>query len=90
MAFFGYVPAPMIFDNRGLPAKDMDWRLEPVYRVNGVTSAARIGNVMHVDLPRPRTRKALLEHPKYYEHREELLTFLADCNQTHAQIGENA
>jgi nitrate/nitrite transport system ATP-binding protein len=27
---------------------------------------ARIGKVMKVDLPRPRTRKALLEHPHYY------------------------
>ena len=42
---------------------------------------AKVGNVMHVDLPRPRTRKALLEHPKYYEYREELLTFLADCDR---------
>jgi nitrate/nitrite transport system ATP-binding protein len=39
---------------------------------------ARIGKVMHVDLPRPRTRKALLEHPKYYEYREELIGFLED------------
>jgi nitrate/nitrite transport system ATP-binding protein len=39
---------------------------------------ARIGNIMHVDLPRPRTRKALLEHPKYYEYREELLRFLQE------------
>ena len=37
---------------------------------------ARIGNVMNVDLPRPRTRKALLEHPGYYAYREELLDFL--------------
>ncbi len=44
---------------------------------------ARVGKVMHVDLPRPRTRKALLEHPKYYQYREELLTFLADCNREH-------
>ncbi len=53
---------------------------------------ARIGNVMPVDLPRPRTRKALLEHPRYYEHREELLTFLADCDRTHkpTQIEESA
>ena len=34
---------------------------------------------MEVDLPRPRTRKALLEHPRYYEYREELLQFLEDC-----------
>jgi nitrate/nitrite transport system ATP-binding protein len=39
---------------------------------------ARIGNVMQVDLPRPRSRKALLDHPKYYDYREELLTFLKD------------
>jgi nitrate/nitrite transport system ATP-binding protein len=44
---------------------------------------ARVGRIMHVDLPRPRTRKALLEHPKYYEYREELLRFLADCDQEH-------
>src|SRR5690606_39022414 len=31
---------------------------------------ARIGDIMTVDLPRPRTRKALLEHPRYYEYRE--------------------
>jgi nitrate/nitrite transport system ATP-binding protein len=40
---------------------------------------ARIGRVMQVDLPRPRSRKALLEHPRYYEHREELLRFLEEC-----------
>ena len=39
---------------------------------------ARIGNIMEVDIPRPRTRKALLEHPKYYEYREELLNFLEE------------
>ncbi|MGV8939616.1 MAG: ABC transporter ATP-binding protein [Allorhizobium sp.] len=38
---------------------------------------ARIGNIMEVDLPRPRTRKALLAHPDYYAYREELLEFLA-------------
>ncbi len=37
---------------------------------------ATIGNVMTVDLPRPRTRKALLEHADYYAYREELLDFL--------------
>ena len=39
---------------------------------------ARIGKVMKVDLPRPRTRTALLEHPHYYAYREELMTFLED------------
>jgi nitrate/nitrite transport system ATP-binding protein len=39
---------------------------------------ARIGRVMEVDLPRPRTRRALLEHSRYYEYREELLGFLEE------------
>lgn len=37
---------------------------------------ATIGNVMQVDIPRPRSRKALLEHPDYYAYREEMLDFL--------------
>ena len=39
---------------------------------------ARIGKIMQVDLPRPRTRKMLLEHPRYYAYREELLGFLEE------------
>jgi nitrate/nitrite transport system ATP-binding protein len=39
---------------------------------------ARIGNVMPVDLPRPRTRKALLSHPDYYRYRAEVLSFLEE------------
>jgi nitrate/nitrite transport system ATP-binding protein len=37
---------------------------------------ARIGNIMEVDLPRPRSRKAMLDHADYYAYREELLDFL--------------
>jgi len=40
---------------------------------------ARIGKVMRVDLPRPRSRKALLEHPDYYAYRQEVLEFLEGC-----------
>ncbi|MEQ9560561.1 MAG: nitrate ABC transporter ATP-binding protein [Rhodospirillales bacterium] len=39
---------------------------------------ARVGKIMEVDLPRPRSRKQLLEHPKYYEYRAELLDFLEE------------
>jgi nitrate/nitrite transport system ATP-binding protein len=39
---------------------------------------ARIGKIMEVDIPRPRTRRALLEHPRYYDYREELLNFLEE------------
>ena len=44
---------------------------------------ARIGKIMDVDLPRPRSRKALLEHPKYYELREQLLGFLEEYEHGH-------
>jgi nitrate/nitrite transport system ATP-binding protein len=37
---------------------------------------AKVGHVMRVDLPRPRSRQALLEHPDYYRYRQELLDFL--------------
>ena len=37
---------------------------------------ARVGHVMEVTLPRPRTRKQLLEHRDYVAYREELLGFL--------------
>ena len=37
---------------------------------------ATIGEIVGVDLPRPRTRKMLLEHPDYYEYREKVLDFL--------------
>ncbi|KGM86459.1 ABC-type nitrate/sulfonate/bicarbonate transport system, ATPase component [Roseovarius mucosus DSM 17069] len=39
---------------------------------------ATIGKITHVSLPRPRTRKALLEHPDYYAYRQEVLDFLED------------
>jgi len=44
---------------------------------------ARIGKIMDVDLPRPRSRKALLEHPRYYELREQLLGFLEEYEHGH-------
>ncbi|HEY6511667.1 MAG TPA: nitrate ABC transporter ATP-binding protein [Burkholderiaceae bacterium] len=44
---------------------------------------AKIGRVLNVPLPRPRTREALLKHPRYYELREELIGFLEDCGRQH-------
>jgi nitrate/nitrite transport system ATP-binding protein len=44
---------------------------------------ATIGKIEEIDLPRPRTRKSLLEHPDYYLYRESLLTFLAECDKAH-------
>jgi nitrate/nitrite transport system ATP-binding protein len=44
---------------------------------------AKIGKIMDVPLPRPRTRDALLAHPRYYELREELIGFLEACGHQH-------
>jgi predicted dehydrogenase len=52
MAFYQFANnAPLLFDNRGLPMKDMNWTkgYEPVYRINGKTAAPRIGNVIHCE-----------------------------------------
>ena len=39
---------------------------------------ATIGKIVEVDLPRPRTRKALVEHPDYYRYRAAVLEFLEE------------
>lgn len=39
---------------------------------------ATIGKIVDVDLPRPRTRKALLEHTDYYRYRQDVLNFLEE------------
>ncbi|MEO1681083.1 MAG: ABC transporter ATP-binding protein [Pseudomonadota bacterium] len=39
---------------------------------------ATIGKITDVKLERPRTRKALLEHPDYYAYRQEVLDFLEE------------
>ena len=44
---------------------------------------AKVGKIEAIDLPRPRTRQNLLEHPDYYKYRESLLTFLSECDHTH-------
>ena len=44
---------------------------------------AKIGKIENIDLPRPRSRKALLSHPDYYRYRESILRFLSDCEHTH-------
>jgi nitrate/nitrite transport system ATP-binding protein len=51
---------------------------------------AKVGKIMNVDLPRPRSRKALLEHPDYYRYREELLEFLEGCDATSPSAAEAA
>jgi nitrate/nitrite transport system ATP-binding protein len=42
---------------------------------------AKVGKILDIPLPRPRTRKMLLEHTNYYPLREELLNFLSECDR---------
>jgi nitrate/nitrite transport system ATP-binding protein len=51
---------------------------------------AKVGKVMEVALPRPRSRKALLEHPDYYAYRQEVLDFLAGCERAKAEAAAAA
>jgi len=39
---------------------------------------AEVGEILEVHFPRPRDRKAVLEHPDYYKLREHLITFLEE------------
>lgn len=59
---------------------DVDEAILLADRVVMMTNGPRatIGKIMEVDLPRPRTRRALLEHPDYYNYREHLLSFLEE------------
>ena len=49
---------------------------------------ARIGKVLEIDLPRPRDRKAVLEDPRFYGYREDVLRFLAEYE--HGAHGDDA
>lgn len=43
--------------------------------------AARVADAMVVDLPRPRRRLEVIDHPSYYRQRGELLYFLNKCKK---------
>ncbi len=59
---------------------DVDEAILLADRVVMMTNGPRatIGKITKVDLPRPRTRKALLAHPDYYAYRQEVLDFLEE------------
>ena len=59
---------------------DVDEAILLADRVVMMTNGPRatIGRITEVNLPRPRTRKALLDHPDYYAYREEILGFLEE------------
>jgi nitrate/nitrite transport system ATP-binding protein len=39
---------------------------------------AEVGDILEIHFPRPRERKAVMEHPDYYKLREHLITFLEE------------
>jgi nitrate/nitrite transport system ATP-binding protein len=43
--------------------------------------AAKVGDILEIDYPRPRNRHALLEDANYYRYREHLIQFLENCEQ---------
>ena len=59
---------------------DVDEAILLADRVVMMTNGPRatIGRIVDVNLPRPRTRKALLEHTDYYHYRQEVLDFLEE------------
>ncbi|MBW0158058.1 ABC transporter ATP-binding protein [Sedimentimonas flavescens] len=59
---------------------DVDEAILLADRVVMMTNGPRatIGKITEVNLPRPRTRKALLDHPDYYHYRQEVLDFLEE------------
>lgn len=59
---------------------DVDEAILLADRVVMMTNGPRatIGKILEVDLPRPRERKALLDHPRFYQYRQEVLHFLAE------------
>ncbi|MBF9060784.1 ATP-binding cassette domain-containing protein [Rhodobacterales bacterium HKCCSP123] len=63
-----------------LITNDVDEAILLADRVVMMTNGPRatIGKITEVGLPRPRTRKALLEHPDYYAYRQEVLDFLEE------------
>ena len=49
--------------------------------------AAEVGDILEVKFPRPRERKAVMEHPDYYKLREHLIEFLeVHAHRKHASV----
>ena len=65
-----------------LVTHDVDEAILMADRVVMMTNGpnARVGRILKVNLPRPRTRQQLLDHPAYNEMRAELIDFLAACD----------
>lgn len=47
--------------------------------------AAKVGDVLEIDYPRPRNRHALLADARYYQYRDHLIRFLENCEREKEQ-----
>ncbi len=52
--------------------------------------SATVGEILQIDLPRPRDRLALAENPTYNHYRAEVVRFLHERHQTHDEDGSAA
>ncbi|MBH1974665.1 MAG: ABC transporter ATP-binding protein, partial [Rhodobacteraceae bacterium] len=68
---------------------DVDEAILLADRVVMMTNGPRatIGKITEVKLPRPRSRRALLDHPDYYHYRAEVLAFLAEYEHAQPKSG---
>ncbi len=48
--------------------------------------AAKVGDILEIDYPRPRDRHLMLKDANYYRYREHLLAFLENCEQEKEKI----
>ena len=64
---------------------DVDEAILLADRVVMMTNGPRatIGKITEVELPRPRSRRALPDHPDYYSYRAEVLGFLSEYEHGH-------
>lgn len=61
-----------------LVTHDVDEALFLSDRIVMMTSGprAKVGDILNVDIPRPRIRKEVIDHPDYYKYRGRLISFL--------------
>src|SRR5262245_48317787 len=71
---------------------DVDEALFLADRVVMMTNGpqAEVGDVLEVNFPRPRVRQKMLEHPRYYECREHLITFLEERADRKPKAAQNS
>ncbi len=50
---------------------------------------ARIGEIVEIDIPRPRTRASIIEHPSYYKIRNHIIHFLVERSQKLSSVNDN-